>query len=164
MKVDRRLVRELAPGVVLAALLVLGGARRWRDAVAIVDGASTLAGAVSANTAPTATGNSAAVVESLIERGIFSYAAQPSEPGPAESQAPTPEPPPPPPPRPQLVVTGIVGGPPWMAVVEGLPGRSEAAVVGSGDRVGTLVVRRVTATSVEIVAPDTVWNLAVRRP
>jgi hypothetical protein len=71
---------------------------------------------------------------------------------------------PPPPPRPQLAVTGIVG-PPWQAVLEGVPGREGAGVVvRRGDVLGELRVRDVTATTVVVSAPDTTWRLTVRRP
>ena len=70
---------------------------------------------------------------------------------------------PPPPPRPQLAVTGIVG-PPWQALLEGVPGREgTAVVVKRGDVLGELRVREVTRTTVTVSAPDTTWRLTVRR-
>lgn len=69
---------------------------------------------------------------------------------------------PPPPPRPQLSVTGIAG-PPWQAVLEGVPGQEGAAVVvRRGDVVGGLRIRDVTRTTVVVSAPDTTWRLTVR--
>ncbi len=70
---------------------------------------------------------------------------------------------PPPPPRPQLAVTGIVG-PPWQALLEGVPGREgTAVVVRRGDVLGDLRIRDVTRTTVVVSAPDTTWRLTVRR-
>ncbi|HEX6042293.1 hypothetical protein [Longimicrobium sp.] len=70
---------------------------------------------------------------------------------------------PPPPPRPQLAVTGIVG-PPWQAVMEGIPGREgTSVVVRRGDVFGDLRIRDVTRTTVVVSAPDTTWRLTVRR-
>lgn len=70
---------------------------------------------------------------------------------------------PPPPPRPPLAVTGIVG-PPWQAVMEGIPGREgTSVVVRRGDVFGDLRIRDVTRTTVVVSAPDTTWRLTVRR-
>lgn len=70
---------------------------------------------------------------------------------------------PPPPPRPPLAVTGIVG-PPWQAVLEGVPGREgTGVVVRRGDVLGDLRIRDVTRTTVVVSAPDTTWRLTVRR-
>ena len=72
--------------------------------------------------------------------------------------------PPPAPPKPPLSVSGIIGGPPWQAVLEGIPGHEGPLVVRTGDRVGDLVVRAVRRDTVVIVSPDTAWKLTVRRP
>jgi hypothetical protein len=70
---------------------------------------------------------------------------------------------PPPPPRPQLAVVGIVG-PPWQALLEGVPGREGTAVaVKRGDVLGDLRIRDVTRTTVVVSAPDTTWRLTIRR-
>lgn len=69
---------------------------------------------------------------------------------------------PPPPPRPPLAVSGIAG-PPWRAVLEGVPGREGGVVVQRGDVLGELRVRDVTSSTVVIAAPDTVWRLTLRR-
>jgi len=70
---------------------------------------------------------------------------------------------PPPPPRPQLALTGIVG-PPWQAVLEGVPGREGTpVVVRRGDVLGELRIREVNRTTVVVSAPDTTWRLTVRR-
>lgn len=70
---------------------------------------------------------------------------------------------PPPPPRPQLFVSGIVG-PPWQALLEGVPGREGAVVVRRGDVLGDLRVHEITQTVVVVASPDTTWRLPVRRP
>jgi hypothetical protein len=69
---------------------------------------------------------------------------------------------PPPPVRPPLAVSGLVG-PPWAAVLEGVPGREEGAVVRGGEQLGELTVRSVSATTVVVVGPDTTWRLTMRR-
>jgi hypothetical protein len=70
---------------------------------------------------------------------------------------------PPPPPRPQLLVSGIVG-PPWQALLEGVPGREGAVVVKRGDVLGDLRVRDITGSVVVVASPDTTWRLTVRTP
>lgn len=71
--------------------------------------------------------------------------------------------PPPRPPRPALAVTGIVGGPPWEALLEGLPGRQGSVLVRRGDTVSGLRIRSITRDTVRISGMDTTWKLAVRR-
>ena len=74
------------------------------------------------------------------------------------------EPPPPPPtPRPPLAVQGIAG-PPWQAVLEGVPGQSQPVVVRGGEVFGDLRVKSVTRDRVIVVGPDTTWRLSVRNP
>ena len=73
---------------------------------------------------------------------------------------------PPPPPRaarPGLAVSGIIGGPPWSAVLEGVPGREGGSVVRSGDTLGGLKIRAVKRDTVVISGVDTTWRLTVRR-
>jgi hypothetical protein len=74
---------------------------------------------------------------------------------------------PPRPPKPPLAVTGIVGGPPWEALMEGIPGREGGVLVRRGDRFGDstarLTVRRIAKDTVIVVGVDTTWTLTVRR-
>lgn len=71
--------------------------------------------------------------------------------------------PPPRPPRPALSVSGIIGGPPWSAVLEGVPGRDGGTVVHQGDTLGELKVRVVKRDTVVIIGMDTTWRMIVRR-
>jgi hypothetical protein len=66
------------------------------------------------------------------------------------------------PPRPNLVLRGIVGGPPWSAILDGVPGRDGNVVVRRGDSLGTLVVRAVGRDTVIIKGADTTWRLTVK--
>lgn len=72
-------------------------------------------------------------------------------------------PPPPRPPRPALQVTGMVGGPPWEAVLEGVPNRDGSVLVHSGDTLSGLRIRAVHRDTVIIEGLDTTWRLTVRR-
>jgi len=66
--------------------------------------------------------------------------------------------------RPTMTLKAIVGGPPWQAVVDGLPGQPANTVVQAGSRYDKLVARSVTRDSVVIQGPDTTWVLSFRRP
>lgn len=153
----------------LAALVLLLGWHRWRSAEPEGGPARTLA-ALAAPAEP-----------ALVRRERLSEAARTVAEGnpfrldraPAPSGFPRPgeegmyadAPPPyepPPPPRPQLSVSGIAG-PPWRAVLEGVPEREGGVVVQRGDVLGELRIRDVTATTVVVAAPDTTWRLTVRR-
>lgn len=68
------------------------------------------------------------------------------------------------PPRPSLSVSAIVGGPPWSAVLAGIPGRTGGAVVSAGDRIEGLRIIAVSRDSVVIQAADTTWRLALGGP
>lgn len=68
------------------------------------------------------------------------------------------------PPRPALLLAGIMGGPPWTAVVDGIPGASGSTVVRQGQVVVSLRVRRVTRDLVIIEGADTTWTLRLARP
>lgn len=66
-------------------------------------------------------------------------------------------------PRPTLSLKAIAGGPPWQALVDGLPGQLAGTVVSAGDRFERLVVRAVTRDSVIVQSPDTTWVLGFRK-
>lgn len=66
------------------------------------------------------------------------------------------------PPRPPLVLVGIVG-PPWKALVDGVPGHDGSMVLQAGQVVAGLRVRDVTATGATISTTDTTWHLTVKR-
>jgi len=65
-------------------------------------------------------------------------------------------------PRPPLVLVGIVG-PPWRALVDGVPGRDGSTVLRAGQSIAGLRVRDVNASAATISAADTTWHLAVKR-
>jgi len=66
-------------------------------------------------------------------------------------------------PKPHLTLRGIVGGPPWDAIVEGLPNREGSYVVRGGDSVSGLKVRSVRPDRVTIRGMDTTWILKLDR-
>lgn len=66
-------------------------------------------------------------------------------------------------PHPAITLRGIVGGPPWQAILDGLPGQAAGTVVGQGFSTDSLLVKRITRDSVVIVGPDTTWILLIGR-
>ncbi|MGH7655107.1 MAG: type II secretion system protein GspM [Gemmatimonadaceae bacterium] len=67
------------------------------------------------------------------------------------------------PPRPMLVLKAITGGPPWQAIVAGIPGQSGDALVAPGTVLGALTVQSITRDAVVVRAPDTTWTLSLKR-
>lgn len=65
--------------------------------------------------------------------------------------------------RPQLVLVGIVGGPPWRGILEGVPGRQSNVLVSAGDTLANLRVLRVSAESLYVAGSDTAWAIGLRR-
>jgi hypothetical protein len=64
--------------------------------------------------------------------------------------------------RPVLVLRGIVGGPPWEALLEGIPDRQGSLLVRSGDVVGELRVRSIGRDTVVVQDADTTWRLTLK--
>jgi hypothetical protein len=67
------------------------------------------------------------------------------------------------PPKPALVLRGVLGGPPWTAVVEGIPGQSGTTVVRPGDVLSGLTIRSVQRAVVVVRGMDTTWTLTLTR-
>jgi hypothetical protein len=76
----------------------------------------------------------------------------------------TPSPPAPGIARPKLSLSGTVGGPPWVALLDGVPGREGSVLLRVGDTLGGLKARAVTATTATISGFDTTWKLTLKRP
>jgi hypothetical protein len=66
-------------------------------------------------------------------------------------------------PRPALVLLGVLGGQPWRAVLDGVPGHTGSMVVAEGDSLAGLTIRAVGSDSVVVAGFDTVWVLGLRR-
>ena len=66
--------------------------------------------------------------------------------------------------RPNLTLRAVMGGPPWLAVVDGLPGGvGDGVTVRAGDTFDKLVIRSVGSDTVIVQAPDTTWKLTIPR-
>ena len=69
---------------------------------------------------------------------------------------------PPAPPKPALLLSGIVLGEAPFAALEGIPGVDGTRLLGRGDTIAGLRVRRVEPGAVTITGYDTTWVLKVR--
>jgi hypothetical protein len=65
--------------------------------------------------------------------------------------------------KPRLVLRGVVGGPPWNAILEGVPGHDGSYVVSTGDSVAGLKIRSVRRDGATIRGMDTTWILKLGR-
>jgi hypothetical protein len=72
--------------------------------------------------------------------------------------------PPPAPPRPVIRLVGIIGGPPWTALVEGVPGRESGVLLRIGEASGGVRVTSLAGDSGVFAGFDTVWVLRVSTP
>jgi hypothetical protein len=61
------------------------------------------------------------------------------------------------------VLRGIVGGPPWDAMIDGIPGRQGSVLVRRGDTLGGLTVSAINRDTVTIHGSDTTWRLFIKR-
>lgn len=66
--------------------------------------------------------------------------------------------------NPNLALSGIIGGPPWVAVIDGVPGHDGSVLLHVGDTLGGLRVRAISGTTVTITGSDTTWKLTLKRP
>jgi len=69
----------------------------------------------------------------------------------------------PPPPKPALALVGIIGGPPWAALVNGIPAHDGTMLVRARDTLGGLRITSVSDDGVTITGLDTVWHLTTKR-
>jgi hypothetical protein len=65
--------------------------------------------------------------------------------------------------RPRLVLRGILGGPPWDALIDGIPGRDGALVIRVGQTIAGITVRVVRRDTVFVRGFDTTWTLTLGR-
>lgn len=63
---------------------------------------------------------------------------------------------------PPLELRGLIGGPPWRAVVRGLPGTQGDVVVQSGDRFQEVVVMRIDTRGLLAIWQDSTWLVPLR--
>jgi hypothetical protein len=68
------------------------------------------------------------------------------------------------PPHPALLLAGVVGGPPWEALLDGVPGHDASTLVKKGDVLGDLKIRSIERDTVVVQGADTIWRLVMKHP
>jgi hypothetical protein len=59
----------------------------------------------------------------------------------------------------RIALQGTIGGPPWSAIISGIPGHSGTVMVSSGDTLGGVAIRRVNKDSVTVRVKDSTWTV-----
>jgi hypothetical protein len=62
------------------------------------------------------------------------------------------------------IAVRAIAGPPWVAVLSGLPGQSSQRVVIAGDTSGVYRIRSITSDSVTIQSPDSLIRVSLNGP
>lgn len=66
-------------------------------------------------------------------------------------------------PHPVLALVGLVGGPPWNALLEGVPGRETGMLLQLGDSAAGIRFVALRGDTVVLAGFDTTWSLSARR-
>lgn len=151
--------------VILAGALAGGGAVRWRRALDRAIDAGTRVTLIPL-VRPTETFSADtldAAAHLTVRTDPFRLSNTPASVSFASTLvAPQPGAPPPPPKiRPTLVVRAIIGGPPWSAVVDGIPGQPAGLVISPGATYDKLHISAIGRDTVIIAGPDTTWKLTM---
>ena len=147
-----------------AGLVVLGCVGAWSAAIPSVQGEPAKPDAPVPQIRASAPQHATNAAAALRQRDLFRLDRRPSDVryNPWEPAGVTAAPPARPP-RPNLAVAGIVGGPPWNALVQGIPGREGGALLAVGDTAGGIRIVRITRDTVYLAGLDTTWALTQRR-
>jgi len=149
---------------VIAALFVAFAVAGWRSGGVTADAGRqvTQGAAVSGGTTSASPGAAvlASLASSVVARDPFRLDRRPSRVA-YGTEPPAPTTPSDPSRRPRLLLSGVFG-PPWQAVLEGVPGREGSVVARVGDVFGELRVRSIRRDTVVVQGADTTWKLTVR--
>jgi hypothetical protein len=162
--VTARLIERILWTTAVACALV--GTLAWQRAQRGPHSAAPVWGSVPGLPALPDADSVTTIVTRIADADLFRLARHPSQvayhPGgdPAAAAAP----PPPAPPKPPIAVAGIVGGPPWAALLDGVPGHDGSVLVHPGDTLAQLTVRAVRPGQVIITGLDTTWRLSLKTP
>ncbi len=63
----------------------------------------------------------------------------------------------------RIALQGTIGGPPWHAIISGVPGHDGTMVVSAGDTLGGVVIRRVDRDGVTVRVKDSTWTVTLGR-
>ena len=63
----------------------------------------------------------------------------------------------------RIALQGTIGGPPWRAIVSGIPGHDGTIIVSSGDTLGGVTIRRVDRDGVTVRVKDSTWTVTLAK-
>jgi len=63
----------------------------------------------------------------------------------------------------RIALQGTIGGPPWRAIIAGIPGHDGTIIVSSGDTLGGVSIRRVSRDGVTVRVKDSTWTLTLTK-
>lgn len=165
-----RYSRVIGGAWALAMTVIAASAAAWSTAIPIVDPerptASHREGTRFSVASVPDTNRLSSSAKSLRDHDPFRFERKPTgvrfnPSGPNNQQV---APPPPAPPRPALRLVGIIGGPPWTTVVEGVPGRESGVLLRVGEDVGGIRLTTVGGDSAVFAGFDTTWVLRAKAP
>lgn len=150
--------------LILPLLLGYAAFRRWRSALPPIGRVTPVIGAIQSPPRRVQPESLDDMVDLTIDNDPFRLSGSPStlpyvrsaalqSQPPAISSAP----------RPPLFLKAIVGGPPWQAIVDGIPGQPPGTIVVAGSTFDKLRVRSVSRDTVVVQGPDTLWKLTLPR-
>lgn len=148
---------------VVTTVAVLAGIRTWRNVTRPAQAGAPTIWPVSPATHALARDSLAVLVDRIMSADPFrldrkpatiAYGAPDTVAARAAAQAAAP--------RPPLVLVGIVG-PPWRALIDGIPGHDGSTVLSPGQTVAGLRVTDIRATTATVTGMDTTWHLTVKR-
>lgn len=61
----------------------------------------------------------------------------------------------------RIALQGTIGGPPWRAIISGVPGHDGTIVVSAGDTLGGVTIRRVSRDSITVRVKDSTWAVTL---
>jgi hypothetical protein len=150
---------------VLAGLLATGAGLRWQRALATAFDAGAQVTmipppAAIARFSPDSLDNAAHLT---VVNDPFRLANAPASVSFASTLVPSSGPAAPVPPkvRPKFIVRAIIGGPPWSAILDGVPGQPAGLVVSPGAAYDQILVQAIGRDTVVVVGPDTTWHLTM---
>lgn len=66
-------------------------------------------------------------------------------------------------PAPRLTLRGVIGGPPWDVIIDGIPGRPAGTVMRDGETISGFSVRVAARDTVRVRGADTTWILVLQQ-
>jgi hypothetical protein len=98
-------------------------------------------------------------LHAIIDRNLFRRDRSPAQ----ERVQPIAAPLTPPVARPHVELRGLMGGPPWEVLLDGVPGHQSSVLMRVGQTIGGVTVTSVKEGTVLLKGADTVWHLTLRR-